>query len=310
MTQPKPKRNFGNPFQKKSTSHNSAIAYLRNVGKGKLRFADDVLKFYLVTGRITKKKDLAKQIRLADIQKVSLVANELNVTSQDTTDIFVIKDRAFAQFVYLKTNEFLVQREKPNEASTSVTVDVITKEQPRPALDISLSIVDSLFDALMCLQGRIDWNQISNYVKRCEDEAREITAKKTLEASNIDFSLLFSAVTDRDVESFSKEAYRLLKTLQERFQGVEPEIIKVLTAVTSYYILNDIILANAVGDAGIEDELALLTTYLTDWSKGTSMKVDEIVEPVNHLLREQQKSSYAEEARAQFKKQLPAVLAH
>jgi hypothetical protein len=310
MTQPKPKRNFANPFQKKPTAHNSTAAYLRNVGKGKLRFADDVLKFYIVKGRITKKKDLVKQIRLADIQKVNLLANELNVTSQDTTDIVVVKDRAFAQFLYLKTSEFLATNEKLAEAPAPITIDVITKEEPRPTLDVSFSIVDSLFDALMCLQGRVDWNQISNYVKRCEDEAKEIAVKKTLEASNIDFSLLFSAVADRNVESFSKEAYRLLKTLQERFQGAEPELQKMKTEVISYYILNDIILAKVVGDAGIEDELGLLTTYLTDWSKGTSVKVDEIITPINRLIKEQEKNSYSEEARAQFKKQLLTILAH
>ncbi len=307
MTRPQSKRKLQNPFEKPSVQISSK-AYLRNFGKGKLKFADDALKFYQYSGRLTKKKSLAKLIPLAKIEKVTLVSDELNVTSQGITESFVINDKAFAQFVYLKTNEFLSQPEESKETQIPSTIEAPAKQQLGQTLDVSLSIIDSLFDGLMCLQGRVDWNQITNHVKKCEEDVKKID-KGIFETVNLDFSVLFSAATDRNVESFTKEAYRLLETLHGNFQGIAPEFLKAKNVVTSYYILNDTMLAVVVGDANVEDELTQLSLSLADLSKDIGLNAIEVVNPMNNLLKEKQKDPYAQEARAIFKKQVAAAMA-
>lgn len=310
----KARRNL--PQQKSTTKSHLAEVYLRNVGKGVLEFSENTLKFYVSKGRLTKKKELAKQIPFIEVENIALDSNELAVTSQGVTQRFVIEDKPFAQLIYQGFNEFksqegnepLKQAEKTDEAPIFVQALTPPREDLGQTLVATLQVVDSLFDSLMCLQGRVDWNHISNYVKRSEEYAKKIVNKKMLETANLDFCLLVSAVADRDVELLSKEGYRLLESVYESFQRVAPESVTIKNAVESYYVLNDVAFGLAVGDADIENEHALLDTSLADLSKGTGMNVGEIVDSMSRLIRERRKEPYVEEARSAFKEQVLTIL--
>ncbi len=281
-----------------------------------MEFSENTLKFYVSKGRLTKKKELAKQIPFIEVENIALDSNELAVTSQGVTQRFVIEDKPFAQLIYQGFNEFksqegnepLKQAEKTDEAPIFVQALTPPREDLGQTLVATLQVVDSLFDSLMCLQGRVDWNHISNYVKRSEEYAKKIVNKKMLETANLDFCLLVSAVADRDVELLSKEGYRLLESVYESFQRVAPESVTIKNAVESYYVLNDVAFGLAVGDADIENEHALLDTSLADLSKGTGMNVGEIVDSMSRLIRERRKEPYVEEARSAFKEQVLTIL--
>ena len=304
MAQPKTKPMF-KLIQKKPAKQDSAKAYLRNLGKGELKFAENTLKFYTIKGRFRKQKDLAKLICLPDIQNVTLQSNELDITLKDATVNFVIKNKAFAELIYAKAKSRLEQLEELREpAAKSITADAPENEEPESTLTPALSLVDSLFDALICLHGRVDWKKLGYHVKRFEEDLEKISERKLFEGTNLDYSLLFSAVTDRNVELISLEGYRLLETFYGSYQRDEPEFLRARNTVNTYYVLNDIILACIVGDTNMEDELVLLNASLAELSKVTGMKTDGIVESLTQLIKEQCTEPHTEEARITFKRQL------
>lgn len=303
MTSPKAQQKLRKPFQKKSTPGNLSKAYLRNFGKGQLEFAENSLKFYVEKGRLAKRKEMVKQIPLVDVESVTLESNELSVTSKGVTERFVIENKAFAQLLYEKADASLRQSEKSTEALRPAAVAILAEEELGQTLSVTLSIVDSLFDVLMSLQGRIDWNRMSNYVKRCEEDLKKIAGENMLKTT-LDFSLLSSAVTEHNVEVVSKKGYRLLDSLYESFQGVDSKSLKEKNTLQLYYALNNVILASVVGDANVEDELNQLATLLGNLSKESGIKVGEIIESSNRLIREQGKEPYVEQARTVFKRQL------
>ncbi len=102
MTQPE--------LDQKSSSVNSAKAYMRHVGNGKLKFSENTLKFYVSKGLLKKKREFAKQIRFVDVENMTLESNELAVNSRGVTDRFVVEDKQFAKLIYKSFNEFVIQK--------------------------------------------------------------------------------------------------------------------------------------------------------------------------------------------------------
>jgi hypothetical protein len=120
-----PRRGF---FQRQNKEQNSAKAYLRNVGKGRLEFADNSLMFYIEKGTITKHKELALQVSLAGLERAALEANELSVTVQGETKRFVIEDATLARVLFEKANEFSTQVETPEMQTQPENPQPISEE--------------------------------------------------------------------------------------------------------------------------------------------------------------------------------------
>jgi hypothetical protein len=295
-------------FQKKATTGNSTKAYWRNFGKGQLEFAENSLKFYVEKGRLSKQKEMTKQISLADIESVTLESKELSVISKGITERLVIEDKTFAQMLYEKANEFLKQTQKTTEAINSAAAASLEEEKSERILGVALSIVDSLFDALISLQGLVDWKRITNCVKRGEKDLKKIAGENMFEKTPLDFSLLSLAVTEHNAELISKEGYRLLESLYGSFQTADTKSQKAKNVVQSYYALNDVILASIVGDKNVEDELKQFTTLLGTLPQETGINVGEISESLNRLIQEQGKEPYAEASRGVFKRQLVVAM--
>jgi hypothetical protein len=120
-----PRRGF---FQRQNKEQNSAKAYLRNVGKGRLEFADNSLMFYIEKGTITRHKELALQVSLAGLERAALEANELSVTVQGETKRFVIEDATLAKVLFEKANEFSTQVETPEMQTSPENPQPISEE--------------------------------------------------------------------------------------------------------------------------------------------------------------------------------------
>jgi hypothetical protein len=296
-------------------------AYMRNLGKGKLKFQDESIKFYTEKGTFNKERQLAKQIELSRIDSATLdkKKNELTIRFQDETETFVIKDKLYAKILLGKIDQALFMRESlppptPEPALTSNAIDVaFGVEKPVPkdykkTLTTALSVVDSLFDILMCLQGRVDWATIDKNAEFCEKDYPKVTDRTTMETANLDLSLLVSAATDHNVELTSEEATRLLESLYNSLLGAESKFPLSSKAVTPYYILNDVVLGIVVGDPAIEEELNQLRAILADLAGSTGMNVGEVVEAANRIVKEQLKEPYTEQARNFFRQQLLATV--
>ena len=309
-TPPNPK--LKQPFRKKKSSSNIAKAYLRNFGKGQLEYTDTTLNFYVEKGRLVKKKEVAKNIPFADVESVILEKNELAVTWKGVTERFVVENSALAQLIMEKANEALKLREKSYEEQEAAVTQV--RAELASTIKATLSVVDSLFDILRSLHGRVDWNRMDSFVNRSEKYLKATTHGEVALA-NLNFSLLSLALSDHNVEAVSKESYHLLESIQNSFKetasGSESAIQLHLNrlnqaTVQSYYVLNDIVLASVVGDEKVIEEVNQLAVLLVNLSKETGevMNPDEVLCLVNRLCAEHEKESLIKETRAVFKKQL------
>jgi len=182
-------------------------------------------------------------------------------------------------------------------------------------LRVALSIVDSLFDVLRSLQGRVNWNFMDDCQKRSEQDYRRFARKKIVEA-NLDFCFLSSATAERNVEAVSKEALHLLESLYKGFEKLptddapaleaSPNYIGAKVAIQSYYVLSDLILAAVVGDEDVENEINQLVILLGSLSnaRGQAMNVSEMVVSVNKMQAGHGKETEVEEVRRTFRNQL------
>ncbi len=212
MTQLKKPKKLKLPFRKSGLTGSTSKAYMRNFGKGQIEYADDTLKFYSEKGLVAKRKEVVKKIPFADIESIILEKKELTVTGKSGVERFVVENVALAQLILEKANEFRSLKEKSTEEQIAVS-------QATAAITIntSLSVVDSLFDILRSLQGRIEWKLMNNYLRQIEKDLTNPSDKKTgLEQQ--DFSLLSSAINDHNVELISKESYRLLESIYSNFE--------------------------------------------------------------------------------------------
>jgi len=110
----------------------SAKVYLRNFGKGILEYTDGSLRFCVETGRFAKKKEIAKEIPLKEVENISLEEKELNIDWKDSTQRFVFENTNQAKNIFESAHDFLnqaktqkdetVQTPEPNAQPPKVTV--------------------------------------------------------------------------------------------------------------------------------------------------------------------------------------------
>jgi hypothetical protein len=312
MNMPKPERKIKLLSQKKKSLNKSAKVYLRNFGKGQLEYSDNALSLYTKKGVFSDRKKIAKSILLVDVENVSLEKNELAVTYKGVTERFVFEDVTLAQQFLEKTNDFVKLREKTLEEQVVVSQ---VKAELAGNISYELPVVDSLFDVLRSLHGRIDWNRIMSYLERSEKDHKAIVDGKN-NFVNLDFSSLSSAINEHDVGLISKEGLRLLEAIYNSLENAataneasvqfEGSNLTPEAALKSYYVLNDLILASTVGDEDVGPEISYLTVLLGYFSKetGTSTNSDEILNLVNKLVAEHANELLIEEVRKTFKKQL------
>jgi hypothetical protein len=294
----------------------AAKARLRNFGNGKLELTDNTIKFYIGKGRLKKRREIAREIPITDIESVKQVGNELTITWKETTDTFVIEKMELVEKINERVTETMKEQKKVSE-------DKETANQKRNELtgilSVAVEIVDSSFDILRSLQGRVDWNRVEGYLKRSEENVRSLAGQK-IGTINLEFTRLSLTVKEHLPEEISKETYSILRSLYEYFSGltsknelleqIHPNYQDTKTTIIAYYTLNDIILGTIVGDQEIGKESNELVMMLDDLSKGTDLKinVDAIKDVINKLGMEKGKESVIEESRAVFIQQLKELI--
>jgi hypothetical protein len=300
----------------KPTVAGSAVkARLRNVGNGTLDFDGNTIKFHIEKGKLKKRKEIAREIPIADIENIERVETELNITWKGVTDRFVVEKAEFAGTIHEKITGALEAQRKTLEEKEAPK----QKQNELPqVLGIAIKIIDSLFDILRSLQGRINWNRMESYLKSTKENFRNFEDKKG--TANLDFTKLSTAIKEHLPEEISKETYSILKSLYEYFNGLtsqnetleqsHPNLHDAKTTILAYYTLNDIILGTIVGDEEIGKESNELAVMIDDLSKGTNLKInfDAIKDAINKLGMEKEKESVIEESRAVFMQQLKELV--
>jgi hypothetical protein len=287
-------------------------ARLRNLGDGTLELTDSSIKFYVKKGRIRKRKEIAREIPIVDIENIERVGNEFTITWKGTTDTFVAEKTELVQAIHDKVTEALKEQRKTlqDEEATKQKRAELTK-----MLSVSVEIVDSLFDILRSLHGRVNWNRVESSLTRYEENARNLKFQSE-GAVNFESAKLSSAIKEHILPEISKETFGILRSLYDYFsestakteipEQIHPNYHDAKATILAYYTLNDIILGVIVGDEEIGKESKELVTMLEALSKVTDSKitVDAVKDVVNKLVMEKGKENFIEESRAALRQQL------
>jgi len=295
----------------------TAKARLKNLGSGTLEFIDNTtIRFYIEKGLFKKRKKIAREIPITDIENIEQVGNEFRIKWKGVTDIFAMEKAELVGTINERVTEALKEQRKMLEDKEAAKQK---RNELTKILSVAIEIVDSLFDVLRSLQGRVDWNRVEGYLKRSEENVRSLAGQK-IGTINLEFTKLSLAIKERLPEEISKESYSILRSLYEYFSGltsknefleqIHPNYHDAKTTILLYYTLNDIILGTIVGDQEIGKESNELVMMLGDLSKGTDLKinVEAIKDIINKLGMEKGEESVIEESRAVFRQQLKELI--
>jgi hypothetical protein len=294
-----------------------AKASPKNLDRGTLELSDSTIKFHPDKGRFKKQEEIVKEIPLADVENIDRIANEISITWKGVTETFIMPKAELAITIYERITAALEEQRKmieDNEAAKQKQ-NVVTKQ----LLSLALEIVDSLFNVLRSLQGRVDVNRLKGYLEHSEENVRGFT-DLNIGTVNLDLTKLSSAIKAHLLEETQKEIYAILRSLHDYFSGLasqneileqtHPNYNDAKTIILAYYTLNDIILGTIVGDKEIGKERNALVMMLDDLSKATDSKIDidAVKDAINKLAKEKGQESVIEENRAVFKQQLKELL--
>jgi hypothetical protein len=294
----------------------AAKASLRNLGSGTLELVDNTIKFHIEKGHFKKRKEVAREIPITEVDGITRVGNEFHITWKGVTDIFVMAETKLVGTIYELISKALNEQRKMLEDKEAAQQkrNVLTK-----TLSVAIEIANSLFDVLRSLQGQVDWNRVECYFKRSEENVRSFTGQK-ISSINLDFTKLSLAIKEHLPEEISKETYSILRSLYEYFSGltsknefleqIHPNYHDARTTILAHFILNDIILGTIVGDEEIEKESNELVIMLDDLSKGPDLKINvaAVKDVTNKLVMEKGKESVIEESRAVLRQQLKELI--
>ncbi len=297
-------------------SESAVKAYLIGLGSGTLEFIDNAIKFHIEKGRLRKRKELVRDIPMADIERMDRVGKEISITWKGTTDIFVIEETKSAGTIFERLP-------KASREQKKVFEDKEVAQQKRneisKTVSIAMNIADSLFDILRSLHGWVDWDRVEGFLKCSEENAAKLTDQE-MKIIELDFTKLSSAIKERLPEETSKEAYNLLRLLHDYFgrldseneflKEIHPNYYDAKTAIQAHYLLNDIVLGMMLEDEEIGKEHDELLITLEDLSKGTGLKINinAIKNVIAKLGADKEKERVVKETRAVFRKQLEDLM--
>jgi hypothetical protein len=293
-------------------SESAVKAYLIGLGSGTLEFIDNTIKFHVEKGRLRKRKELVREIPMADIEGMDRVGKEISITWKGTTDIFVIEETESAGTIFNRIPKASREQKKVFEDKEAAKQK---RNEISKTISIAMNITDSLFDILRSLHGWVDWKPVEGFLKSSEENAARLT-DQTMKTIELDFTKLSLAIKERLPEETSKETYNLLRMLYDYFGGLdsENEFLKEIhpnysdakTAIQAHYLLNDIVLGTMLEDEEIGKEHNELLITLEDLSKGTGLKINvtAIKDVIAQLGVDKEKERVVKESRAVFRKQL------
>jgi len=297
-------------------SESAVKAYLIGLGSGTLEFIDNTIKFHVEKGRLRKQKKLVREIPMDDIEGMDRVGKEISVTWKGTTDIFVIEELESAGTIFERIPKVSREQKKVFEDKEVAKQE---RNEIGGAVSVIIDVADSLFDILRTLHGWVDWDRVESFLKSSEENAARLTDQK-MKTVELDFTKLSSTIKERLPKETSKEAYNLLKSLQDCFDGtdsenefleeIHPNYYDAKMAIQAHYLLNDIVLGTIVEDEEIAKEHNELLITLEDLSKGACLEID--VEAIKNVIDKlgvaKEREKVVKESRKIFRKQLKDLL--
>lgn len=297
----------------------SAKATEKNFGKGTLELLSDKLVFQVMKGGFRKRKEAAIRIPFEYVESVKQEGNRLIVVWNSLTDTFSVQKPEAVIPIAQKMNAIIEERAKVLEQPPEVQA---TKQEIKALpeiLNLSLEMVDSLFDCLRGLHGKINWATVASHVKVAEEKAEALADQKpgTL---NFSFKKLNLTVMGHLPEDSGKEAFNLLKAVRNYYVALakdnvqiktHPNLQDAQTAVEVYFVLSDVLLGSTVEDEDLLDEGKILKQKMEEFSKSSGTKVDlsYYAALATRLNRNKEREGLIAESRTLFKQQIRDLFA-
>jgi len=239
-------------------------ASLTNLGRGKLELVGNMIRVHKEKGYFRKRKEIAREISVTDVESIKRVGSEFSVTWKGCTEIFVIEETDLIGTISERITETLEEQRRIPQDKEAAKQE---RNEIAKILSVAIEITDSLFDVLRSLHGQVDWNRVESYSKRAEEKWKELHEPKGW-AIDLDFKKLLLAVKGHHPKETSNEISIILRILYEYFRGltlknefldeIHPNCHDAKTTILAYYTLNDVILGTIVGDEETRKEISEL----------------------------------------------------
>ena len=256
----------------------TAKARLRNFGNGSLALSGDALKFYVESGRFKKHREIIRDIPIADIEDIERQGNDLSVAWKGVTETFAVEQASQVEPIYERITSAMKERNK--DAEKKMATDEKQVELGQLTVK-AMETVDSFFDILRNLHGRVDWNLVENCFKKSEENVKNLASQTN--SVCLDVRELSTAVQERRPKEIAEKTHLVLKVLHEHFNAPSSSVEDVgqipsknryaVLALQVSYILNDMLLGTLVGDTEVGKESSELLRVVDDLSKLPGSKV-------------------------------------
>jgi hypothetical protein len=254
-------------------------ARLRNFGDCIVVITDDVVKFYVETGRFRKHRKIIREIPLAEVENIERQGNDLSIFWKDTTNVFALAKPSQVDPVLQRIRASL--KEHTKEAENITVTDQQLKETAQMTVN-ALDTCDSLFSILRNLHGQLDWNLIETTFQHVQENLKNLDNQP--KSLCIDISQLSAAVQERRPKEISEKTFDMIKALYGHFdepvlpdENAEQFHLNRKDSrmiIQANYISNDMLLGAVVGDDALEMEGAELMKALDGLSKLPGSKID------------------------------------
>ena len=182
----------------------------------KYEVSDNKIKFFDAKGFPKKRWVLIKEIPIQEISGVESFGNELKLTWNEEVYTFVFKKNSESVISLCdQIQSLLKDRQKTLENNEK---SYLRKNDLRKVMDV----IDLSFDILMGLNEKtIDWIHLEGNAVGLLDSWKLDEGMPL----NLDFANVSAAIKRRIAEETSKEAYGILKSVYEYFDGLKPQSI-------------------------------------------------------------------------------------
>lgn len=284
---------------------------------GKFESSDNKVTFFTAKGMGKKKWVAVREIPVLEIEHIENVGNELTVTWKGVTEWFFTKEKTGSFSPLVEQVNAILEEQKVRQQQTVEANEkaALRRSELLAVINSSIGIVDLSFDLLIVLQDkRINWQQIEAF---CNGLTEKLNfTGQTLPPLKLDYSKIGVAVKTQRANEASKEAFDVLKAAYGYFDSLNPDddlkenppnFQTVKTLIHAYYLLNDLLLGEFVGDKENARENTELEAALQSLAK-VNFKVD-VEELRSSINVEGDKQTVVDNSRAIFKEQLKQLTA-
>ena len=272
----------------------------------KYEVSDNKIKFFDAKGFPKKRWVLIKEMPIHEISGIESFGKELKLTWNEEVYTFVSKKNSESVISLCDQIQSLLKDRKKTIENNEKSY--LRKNDLRKVMDV----IDLSFDILMGLNEKtIDWIHLE-----C-NAAGYLDSWKLDEGAplNLDFTNVSAAIKRRISEETSKEAYDILKSIYEYFDGLKPldyqkdDSVNVPIAknlILTYYMLNDVLFGKVVGEVDNEKEILALEGVLLDLANGSNVKfnLEELKSGIYKLGIEADCNRIFKDTRKNFKEKL------